>query len=129
MFGTDGAVNLGSGLVAAGGVVRDKEGNWIVGYYRFLGKCSVFDAELWGILDGLKIIQRRGHVHVTIQTDSSEVVKSILDSSSIESNSTLIRRISKQVLMEKPKLQVFDVPPGITSSFIDRDRHTDSFYA
>ncbi|MFQ6644556.1 hypothetical protein Gotur_019473 [Gossypium turneri] len=155
MFGTDGAVQLGPGLAAARGVVRDKEGIWIVGYHRFLGKCSVFDAELWGILDGLKIIQRRGHIHVTIQTNSLEVVKSILGSSSTESNSALIRRIcnilsqenhwilryipreynqvadclARQALMEKPNLQVFDVPPEITSSFIDRDRPTGSFYA
>ncbi|KAH1128923.1 hypothetical protein J1N35_000301 [Gossypium stocksii] len=116
---------------------------------------QVFDAELWGILDGLKIVQRRGHVHVTIQSDSLEVVKSILCSSSTDSNSVLIRRIcnilsqenywilrhilreynqvadclAKQALTEKANLQVFDVPPEITSSFIDRDRHTGSFYA
>ncbi|KAH1098884.1 hypothetical protein J1N35_015805 [Gossypium stocksii] len=75
LLNTDGAVQLDSGLAAAGGVVRDKEGNWIVGYHRFLGKCAIFDAELWGILDGLKIIQRRGRVHVIIQMDSLEVVK------------------------------------------------------
>ncbi|KAH1079972.1 hypothetical protein J1N35_019733 [Gossypium stocksii] len=51
----DGAVQLDSGLVATGGLVRDKEGNWIVGFHRFLGNCSVFDAELWG-----KLAQRRG---------------------------------------------------------------------
>ncbi|MBA0869808.1 hypothetical protein Goshw_003515 [Gossypium schwendimanii] len=123
-FGTDGAVQLGSGLVAARGVVRDKEGIWIVGYYRFLGKCSVFDAELWGILDGLKIIQRRGHVHVTIQTDSLEILRYIP-----REYNQVADCLAKQVLMEKLKVQVFDVPPRITSSFIDRDRHTGSFYA
>ncbi|MBA0854388.1 hypothetical protein Goshw_029875, partial [Gossypium schwendimanii] len=29
------------------------DGLWIAGYNRYLGFCSVFDAELWGILDGL----------------------------------------------------------------------------
>ncbi|KAH1079951.1 hypothetical protein J1N35_019712 [Gossypium stocksii] len=60
---------------------------------RFLGKCSVFDAELWGILDRLKLIQRRGHDRVIIYTDCLEVVKAIRQSSSTSSNSALIRRI------------------------------------
>ncbi|KAK5818964.1 hypothetical protein PVK06_023918 [Gossypium arboreum] len=71
----DGAVQLDSGLVAAGGVLRDKEGQWIIGFHRFLGKCSVFNAELWGILEGLKLIQRLDYDHVIIHSDSLKVVK------------------------------------------------------
>ncbi|KAK5803306.1 hypothetical protein PVK06_030951 [Gossypium arboreum] len=43
---TDGAVQLDSGLAAAEGVVHDKEGHWIFGFHQFLGKCTVFNAEL-----------------------------------------------------------------------------------
>ncbi|MBA0553723.1 hypothetical protein Golob_012874 [Gossypium lobatum] len=39
------------------------------------GNCSVFDVELWGILDGLVIIQRRGYKNVLIHIDSLKVVK------------------------------------------------------
>ncbi|MBA0675013.1 hypothetical protein Goari_016580, partial [Gossypium aridum] len=56
---TDGVVQLGFGNAAAGGVVRDANGDWIFGYNRCLGKCSIFNAELWGILEGLRLIQRR----------------------------------------------------------------------
>ncbi|KAH1067026.1 hypothetical protein J1N35_032013 [Gossypium stocksii] len=86
-------MQLDTGLATAGGVVRDKEGQWIMGFHRFLGKCSVFNAELWGILEGLKLIRRLGYDHVIIHSNSLEVVKSILGSSSIASNSLLIRRI------------------------------------
>ncbi|KAK5839685.1 hypothetical protein PVK06_008512 [Gossypium arboreum] len=134
---TDGAVQLDTGIAAARGIVRDNESNWIAGFHRFIGKFSVFDAEIWGILDGLRFVQRRGHDQVIILSNCLEVVKSIIGSSSTSSNSTLIRRIhtilsqetqwilrfipreqnqvadclAKQALIEKANMQVFDVPP------------------
>ncbi|MBA0573916.1 hypothetical protein Golob_001164, partial [Gossypium lobatum] len=64
----DGVVQLDLGLVVAGGVVCDENRDWVFGYNRYLGKCSIFYVELWGILDGLKLIQRRGHDRVIIQS-------------------------------------------------------------
>ncbi|MBA0670523.1 hypothetical protein Goklo_024295, partial [Gossypium klotzschianum] len=72
---TDGAVRVDSGDAA------------------YLGNCSILDAELWGILDGLKLIQRRGDAKVVIQSDSLEAVKAIHGSALKTSHSTLIRRI------------------------------------
>ncbi|KAK5787192.1 hypothetical protein PVK06_041845 [Gossypium arboreum] len=145
---TDGVVQLDTGFAAAGGIVRDKDGNWIAGFHRFIGKCSVFDAELWGIFDGLRLVQKRGHNQVIILSDSLEVVKAITESSSTSSNSALIRRIhtmlsqetrwilrfilreqnqvtdclAKQALIEKANMQVFEAPPEWSCGFIDRDR-------
>ncbi|MBA0696307.1 hypothetical protein Goari_002867 [Gossypium aridum] len=34
-----------------GEVLRDHNGKWIIGFNRRLGKCSIFEVELWGILD------------------------------------------------------------------------------
>lgn len=50
-------------------MVRDGTGDWVIGYNRFLGNCLIFYVELWGILDGLKLIQRRGHSNVVIHAD------------------------------------------------------------
>lgn len=128
-------MQLDTGLATVGGIVRDKDGNRIAGFHRFLGKCSVFDADLWDILDGLKLVQRRGHDQVIILSDCLEVVKAILGSSSTSSNSALIRHIhtilsqetqwtlrfilreqnqvadclAKQALIEKANMQVFAV--------------------
>ncbi|MBA0781641.1 hypothetical protein Gotri_002546 [Gossypium trilobum] len=63
--------------VAAREVVRDRNRECIIGYKRFLGRCSVFEAELWGLLDGLNILIDRGLDNVMIQTDSLEVVGGI----------------------------------------------------
>ncbi|KAH1089306.1 hypothetical protein J1N35_016563, partial [Gossypium stocksii] len=53
----------------------------------------IFNAKLWGILEGLKLIQCWGYDHVTIHSDSLKVVKGILGNSSSASNFALIRRI------------------------------------
>ncbi|MBA0693819.1 hypothetical protein Goari_004166 [Gossypium aridum] len=66
----------------------------------FLGNCSIFDVELWGILDGLKLIQRRGHSNVVIHLDSLEVAKAIYGSVLKISNSALIRRIHRILSQE-----------------------------
>ncbi|MBA0784357.1 hypothetical protein Gotri_001941, partial [Gossypium trilobum] len=42
---TDGVVARDSGYAATRGVVRDHNGNWIMGFTRFLGVCSPFEAE------------------------------------------------------------------------------------
>ncbi|MFQ6622986.1 hypothetical protein Gotur_002005 [Gossypium turneri] len=51
---TDGSVKLEDGSATAGGIVQNRNGKWIFGFNRFLRSCSVSEAELWGILDGLE---------------------------------------------------------------------------
>nr|KJB82714.1 hypothetical protein B456_013G210500 [Gossypium raimondii] len=85
------------------------KGNWIVGYNRFLGKCSVFVAELWGILDGLLLIQKQGYNEIIIQFDNLEVVVTISDSKLERSKSTLVRQI-QQILLNEEKWCLRYVP-------------------
>ncbi|MBA0746403.1 hypothetical protein Gogos_008925, partial [Gossypium gossypioides] len=72
-------------------VLRDENGGWISGYNRYLGKCSIFNTELWGILERLKLSRHQGHDKIIIQSDSLEVVKAIQGSISTTLNSALIR--------------------------------------
>ncbi|KAK5776838.1 hypothetical protein PVK06_044803 [Gossypium arboreum] len=53
---TDEAVARDSGSASVGGVVRDRSGNWILGYTYYLGRCSPLEAEFWGIFDGILIL-------------------------------------------------------------------------
>ncbi|MBA0828453.1 hypothetical protein Goarm_013125, partial [Gossypium armourianum] len=69
---TDGAVQMESGDATVGRIMCDEKEDWVFGYNRFIGKCSIFYAELWGILDGLKLIQRRDHDKVIIESDNLE---------------------------------------------------------
>ncbi|KAK5840215.1 hypothetical protein PVK06_009102 [Gossypium arboreum] len=43
---TDGAVARDSRNASAGGVVRDQDRNWILGFTHYLGRCSLMEAEL-----------------------------------------------------------------------------------
>ncbi|MBA0675854.1 hypothetical protein Goari_017375, partial [Gossypium aridum] len=81
---TDGAVQVDSRTTAAGSVLRHGNGEWIIGYNKFLCEC---------FLDGLALIQDRRYTGVMIQMDNIEIVKAIQNSSSTVLNSTLIKQI------------------------------------
>lgn len=104
---TDGAIQLDSGNVAIERLIRDEKGMWISGYNRFIRKCFIFNVKLWAILDGLKLIQRRDHDKVIIQSDSLEIVKAIQGRDPSNSNLALIRRIQNILAQEKPWLLTF----------------------
>ncbi|MBA0850372.1 hypothetical protein Goshw_028800 [Gossypium schwendimanii] len=57
----NGTIARETGNIVAGGMLRDQFGNWILGFNRYLGKCSPFKAELWGILDGLLVMLNKGY--------------------------------------------------------------------
>lgn len=62
-----------------------------------------FNVELWGILDGLKLIQRNQNNFI-IQSDNLKVVKAIHGSDSSTSNSALIKRIQNILAQNKQSL-------------------------
>ncbi|MBA0717433.1 hypothetical protein Golax_005257, partial [Gossypium laxum] len=74
---TDGEVNIDSSYATTGGVLKDENGEWLLGFNRCLGKCPIFYVELWGVLDGLTLLQGKQCDRVLIQTDSSEVFEAI----------------------------------------------------
>lgn len=74
---TNGAVQNSTGLSAAGGVLRDEAGKLLSGYNRHLGKCSVIEAKLWSILDGLLLLQKQGYDNIIIQSDNLKVVEAL----------------------------------------------------
>ncbi|MBA0858877.1 hypothetical protein Goshw_001380 [Gossypium schwendimanii] len=52
-------------------------GDWILGYNHYLEECSVFELELelWGILDGLTILNEQRYERVLIHTNSLKSLK------------------------------------------------------
>ncbi|XP_016752842.1 uncharacterized protein [Gossypium hirsutum] len=93
---TDGAIRGTQGLQ----LLQDKNGEWILGYNKYLGNCSILDTILWGIFDCLKLIHRRGEVNVVIQSDSLEAVKAIRGSVLKSSHSALIKKIQRILSQE-----------------------------
>ncbi|KAL4284847.1 hypothetical protein GQ457_16G008760 [Hibiscus cannabinus] len=45
---TDGSRRKIDGQVSCGEVVRDSNGAWCFGFSKFIGLCSIIDAEIWG---------------------------------------------------------------------------------
>lgn len=68
---------MDSGEAAIEEAVKDSHGQWILDFNRRLGLCFVFNAELWGILDGLIVIHNRRWEKVSIRSDSLKVIQSI----------------------------------------------------
>ncbi|MBA0721380.1 hypothetical protein Golax_008926, partial [Gossypium laxum] len=79
---------------------QENSPGWGSGFLGIIhvGKCSEFDAELWGSLDGLVLLQQQGYNKIMIHSDSLQVIKGIYDSSLVDSNSALIRRIHQILL-------------------------------
>ncbi|KAK8609377.1 hypothetical protein V6N13_061826 [Hibiscus sabdariffa] len=51
----DGTYRAGDGTTSCGGVFRDSKGAWLYGFFKFIGCCSIVEAELWGIFVGLSL--------------------------------------------------------------------------
>lgn len=49
--------------VSCGKVLRDSSDNWIIGYTKYLGRSNNLQAELWGILEEMKMIQNKANLN------------------------------------------------------------------
>ncbi|KAL0010791.1 hypothetical protein SO802_005899 [Lithocarpus litseifolius] len=83
---TDGASSRNLRLARGGVVIRDEEGNWVIGYARKIGSANSFLAVLWALWDGLFLcLQAQIHA-VIIEMDA----KAIVDAFSHQKNSNSI---------------------------------------
>ncbi|KAE8664772.1 hypothetical protein F3Y22_tig00112738pilonHSYRG00339 [Hibiscus syriacus] len=71
---TDGSVKFNSMEAASGGLTRDHNVEWIVGYSRCIGRCSVPNAKLWGLLDDLHLAWNYGARRVVAEMDNAEAI-------------------------------------------------------
>ncbi|KAK9011174.1 hypothetical protein V6N11_044028 [Hibiscus sabdariffa] len=62
-------------MASCGRVVHNKEVVWRIGFYRRLGICSVLEAELWGLYEGLLAAWSIGVRCLIIESDNLKAVK------------------------------------------------------
>ncbi|KAF7801395.1 putative reverse transcriptase [Senna tora] len=79
----DGSYWYNSDDISCGGVIRNSHGEWITGFSKKLGKGSVFQAELWGALLGLRTAWELQLPRVVLETDSKLVHNFITSSCNI----------------------------------------------
>ncbi|KAG8500238.1 hypothetical protein CXB51_003689 [Gossypium anomalum] len=77
--------------------------------HSVFGKCSIAVAELWGILDGLVLLQKQGYDKAIMQSNNFENVLSIRDKKTTRPKNNLIRRIL-QILSSEEKWFLRYVP-------------------
>ncbi|KAL4278188.1 hypothetical protein GQ457_03G036380 [Hibiscus cannabinus] len=94
---TDGATRQQDGLSTCGGVLRAHSGSWSFGFFKFIGFCSVFEAELWGedcrqghlcslLFHIRSFLQRNWEVHVVHVSRSANSVADRLAKLAIPGN-------------------------------------------
>lgn len=74
---SDGALRCNSTQTAAGGLIRDHNGNRVAGYCRNIGAATCFTAEIWGLRDGLQLATRFQLPNLEIETDSMVMMQSL----------------------------------------------------
>ena len=55
---------------SCGGIIRDHNGNFILGFSANLGTCSITQAELWGVFYGLLLAESLGCSNLIVEVDS-----------------------------------------------------------
>ncbi|KAL4319026.1 hypothetical protein GQ457_18G004090 [Hibiscus cannabinus] len=70
---TDDSCLTDSGVTSYGGVLRSADGDWFCGFNRFVGCCSIIEAELWGVLEGLSLAWSRDLKNIFLEVDSLDV--------------------------------------------------------
>ncbi|KAK6945997.1 Ribonuclease H domain [Dillenia turbinata] len=76
---TDGSVLQHKGHAAAGGILRNTKGEWIAGFFINVGICSVFEAKLWSVREGLSLTSKKGLSSIELDIDSSAAVALLRD--------------------------------------------------
>ncbi|PRQ34972.1 putative ribonuclease H-like domain-containing protein [Rosa chinensis] len=66
-----------NGQIGAGGVLRDYYGSWISGFSANLGCGSVLNAEIWGLLLGLRLAHNLSCLYLMVESDSEVLVNMI----------------------------------------------------
>lgn len=102
-----------TGQVAAGGVIRDEDGKWILGFNHYLGNCNPLEVGLWGIMDGILIMIKKGFNRATIQTNNLEVVNLLTKKEGDDSGITVLKR-TQQILRCEGQWQIQHVLEGKT---------------
>ncbi|KAK8560618.1 hypothetical protein V6N13_083055 [Hibiscus sabdariffa] len=63
------------GDASCGGILRDHNGGWIRRFSKFIGKCSVVEAELWSIATGLDLAWVMGYRRVMVESNNADALR------------------------------------------------------
>lgn len=59
------------------GLLRGCQGEWLLGFSKHLGAATAYEAELWGVWEGLRMARDGGFCQVELYLDSVSVMRGI----------------------------------------------------
>ncbi|GKU99327.1 hypothetical protein SLEP1_g12195 [Rubroshorea leprosula] len=62
---------------AAGGIIRDDSGQWILGFNLNIGACTRLGVELWALFHGMKLLWEKGYKKVVVESTSLQAVECV----------------------------------------------------
>jgi ribonuclease HI len=71
---SDGACKRGGESSGCGGLFRNSDGRWIKGYFKKIGVCDAFHAELWGMYLGLDMAWKERIPQLIVESDSKILI-------------------------------------------------------
>ncbi|XP_075080249.1 uncharacterized protein LOC142165776 [Nicotiana tabacum] len=71
----DGAFSSTNNVAGIGGLFRNSNDDWIMGYHKAIRASSPIHAESLALLEGLRIAVDFKHTNMEIKTDSTDVIK------------------------------------------------------
>ncbi|KAK9987091.1 hypothetical protein SO802_032042 [Lithocarpus litseifolius] len=93
-------------MAGGGGLLRNEDGRWKVGFARKIGITSSFLAELWALRDGLSLCVSRNFAAVEVELDAKSIVDAMVNPkySNILASSLMddCRNLAKQI----PRIRV-----------------------
>ncbi|KAE8716421.1 hypothetical protein F3Y22_tig00110118pilonHSYRG00048 [Hibiscus syriacus] len=92
---TDGAVTTVNGAGKIGGVIRNHDGGWEIGFRKNIRSSTVLQAELWGIYEGLLLAKSIGCAKLNIQSDISQAIALVTEVNPRRNQLSLVRTIAK----------------------------------
>ncbi|KAK8506299.1 hypothetical protein V6N11_082372 [Hibiscus sabdariffa] len=91
----DGGVSLSSVKGRIRGLIRNTEGDWMVGSVKSIGFSNSLQAELWVVFEGMKLAWEFGFKRLLVQSDCRQAVGLVNDASSDSSVLSLVRAIAR----------------------------------
>ena len=103
---TDGSATGSDGLAGGGGLIRDGNGTWLIGFARRIGTATSFLAELWALRDNLRLCLQIQAQAVCIEVDVKAVVDALLSQSCTSTVIYSIMEDCRHLVTQIPQLRV-----------------------
>ncbi|GLT63048.1 hypothetical protein SLA2020_356420 [Shorea laevis] len=106
---TDGSVLGNPGGAASGGLFRDHNGSWIIGFARKIGITNSLAAELWALRDGLALAVTHSYSHLVVETDSSTAFNFMMNTPCISHPLSSLILDCRDLLRLIPNVQILHI--------------------